>query len=116
MKSQIEQLKHTLTENPSKTIPENQPNIHDINIQHPEHNKVMHTANTLKGKLNSQQKMDTLWLVPKIKEILKTLIQKSENPIYHSGEHMRQQSGIAKYSRYSILTSGQKLRHKKTAN
>ena len=33
IKSQIQQFAHTPTKNPSKTIPENQPNIYDINIQ-----------------------------------------------------------------------------------
>ena len=41
----------------------------------------MHIANTLKGNLDSQQKTNALWLVTKIKAILKTPIQKSESPI-----------------------------------
>ena len=39
-------------------------------------------ANTLKEKLNSQQKTNALWLVTKIKAILKTPIQKFEKPIF----------------------------------
>ena len=38
--------------------------------------------NTIKGKLNSQQKTNTSWLVKKSKAILKTPTQKSENPIF----------------------------------
>ena len=41
----------------------------------------MHIANTLKCNLNSQHKMDALWLVTKIKARLKMPIQKFENPI-----------------------------------
>ena len=33
IKSQFQQVTHTSTENPSITIPVNQPNIYDINIQ-----------------------------------------------------------------------------------
>ena len=39
-------------------------------------------ANTLKGNLNSQKSMNASWLVTTIKAILKTPIQKSENPIF----------------------------------
>ena len=59
IKPQIQQLTHTSTENPSKTIPGNQPNLYDINIQRRELNKMIHTANNLKGKLNSQQNTNT---------------------------------------------------------
>ena len=61
IKSQMQQLTHTPTKNPSKTIPVNQPNIYDINIQRQELNKGTHIANTLKCKLNSQQKTNALW-------------------------------------------------------
>ena len=56
----------------------------------------MHIANTLKVNLNSQQKTTTSWLVTTIKAILNAPIQKLENPISHSGEQTRQQSGMAK--------------------
>ena len=39
-------------------------------------------ANTLKGDLNSQQTTNASWLVTTIKSILKTPIQKFENPIF----------------------------------
>ena len=39
-------------------------------------------ANTLKGKLNSQQSTNSSWLVTTIKATLKIPIQKSENPIF----------------------------------
>ena len=41
IKSQMQQLTHTPTENPCKKIPVNQPNIYDINIQRHEFNKGM---------------------------------------------------------------------------
>ena len=78
----MQQLTHIPTENPSKKIPGNKPNIYDINIQSQELNKGMNIANTLKGKLDSQQKMSQSWIVTKIKAILKTPIQKFENPIF----------------------------------
>ena len=49
----MQQLTHTPIENPSKTIPGNQPNIYDINIQRQELNKGRHIENTLKVELNS---------------------------------------------------------------
>ena len=39
-------------------------------------------ANTIKGKLNSQQTTNTSWLVTTIKATLKIPIQKSEKPIF----------------------------------
>ena len=39
-------------------------------------------ANTLNGKLNNQQSTNASWLVTVIKAILKTPIQKFENPIF----------------------------------
>ena len=82
IKSQMQQLTHTPAENPSKTIPGNQPNIYDINIQCQELNKGTHIANTLKGHLNSQQKRNASWLVTTIKAILNTPIKIFENPIF----------------------------------
>ena len=41
-------------------------------------------ANTLKSNLNSQKTTNVSWLVTMIKAILKTPIQKSENPIFLS--------------------------------
>ena len=54
----------------------------DINIQSQELNKGILIANTLKVKLGSQQKTNTLWIVTTIKEKLKTPIQKFKNPIF----------------------------------
>ena len=59
IKSQMKQLTHTPTENKGKTTPGNQPNIYDINIQRQELNKRINIANTLKVKLNSQQRTNT---------------------------------------------------------
>ena len=42
----------------------------------------MLTANTLKGKLNSQQLTNTSWLVTTIKTTLRIQIQKFEKPIF----------------------------------
>ena len=41
-------------------------------------------ANTLKGKLNSQQSTNASWLVTTTKATLKTPIHKFENPIFLS--------------------------------
>ena len=78
----MQQLTHTPTKNPSKTIPVNQPNIYDINIQRQDLNKGTHIANTLKGHLNSQQKTNALWIVTTIKAILNTPIKIFVNPIF----------------------------------
>ena len=76
IKSQVQQITHPSTENQSNTIPGNQPNIYDINIQCQELNKGMHIAKTLKGKLNNKHKTNISWLVTTIKAILKTPNQK----------------------------------------
>ena len=77
----MQQLTHTPTENTSTNVHVNQQTIYDINIQHQELYKGMLIENTLKGKMNSQKTTNTLWLVTTIKAILKTPIQKFENPI-----------------------------------
>ena len=82
IRSQIQKLTHTSTENPSKRIPGNQPNIYDINIQRHEPKKGLHISNTLKCNLNSQYKMNKSFLVKTIKAILKTPIQEFEKPIF----------------------------------
>ena len=56
--------------------------MYDINTQRKELDKGMLIANTLKGKMNSQQSKNTLWLVITIKATLKTPIQKFENSIF----------------------------------
>ena len=70
----MQQLTHIPTENPSTNVHGNQQNIYDINIQRQEIYKWMLIANTLKGKLNSQQTTNASWLVTTIKAILKTPI------------------------------------------
>ena len=82
MISHMQQLTHTPTENPRTNVHGNQQNIYDINIQRQELDKGILIANTLKGKLNSQQKINLSWIVTTIKTILKTPIQKSEKPIF----------------------------------
>ena len=78
----MQQLTHTPTENLIKNIHGKQPNIYDINIQRQELNKEILIENTLKGKLNIQQKTNASWLVTTIKAILKMPIQKLENTIF----------------------------------
>ena len=56
----MQQLTHTPTENPSTHIHGNQQNIYGINIQIQELDKGILIANTLKGKLNSQQTTSAL--------------------------------------------------------
>ena len=68
--------------NPITNIHGNQQNIYDINIKHQELGKGMLISNTLKGKLNIHQTMNSLWIVTTIKAILKTPIQKFENTIF----------------------------------
>ena len=63
----MQQLTHTPIEKPSINIHINQQNIYEINIQRQELNKDMLIVNTLKGKLNSQQKTNTSRPVTKIK-------------------------------------------------
>ena len=82
IKPQMQHPTHTPTENSSKTIPGNKPDIYEINIQHQELNKGMHIAKTLKGNLESQQKTNTSGIVKGIKAILKTPIQNLEKPIF----------------------------------
>ena len=95
----MQQLKHTPTENQSISVHGNQQNIYDRSIQRQELYKEMIIANTLKVNLNIQKTTNKSWLVTTIKAILNTHIQKFENPISCSGEHMKQQSGIAIYLR-----------------
>ena len=78
----MQQLTHTPTEIPSTDAHGNQQNIYDINIQRQELEKGVLISKTLKVKLNSQQMTKASWLVTTIKVILKTLIQKSEKPIF----------------------------------
>ena len=51
----MEKLTYNPTENPSTNVHKNQQSIYDINTQCKELDKRMLIANTLKGKLNSQQ-------------------------------------------------------------
>ena len=97
-------LTYKPTDNPSTKVHGNQKIISDINNQRIELDKGILTEKTLKGKLNSQQSKNTSWLVTTIKATLKIPIHKFEKPISHSREHMRQQSGISKYSRHSRVT------------
>ena len=75
-------LTYTSTENSSTNVHVNQQSISDINTQRKELDKRILIANTLKGKLNSQQSTNTSWLVTTIKATLKMPIQKFENPIF----------------------------------
>ena len=77
----MQQLTHTPTENPSTNVHGNQQNIYDINIQRQELYKGVLIANTLKGKLNSQQTTNASWMVTTTKAILKTPIRKFVKPI-----------------------------------
>ena len=76
----------TLTEKqtgiPRTNVQDHQQSIPDINTQRLELDKVMLIANTLKGKLNSQQYTDASWLVTTIKSRLKIPIQKFGKPIF----------------------------------
>ena len=74
-------LTYTPTENPSTTVHGNQQRIYDINNQIKELDKGVLIANTLKGKLNSQQLTNASWLVTTIKATLKTPIQQFESTI-----------------------------------
>ena len=56
--------------------------MYDINIQRQELYKGLLIANTLKVKLNIHKTTNTSWLVTTVKAILKTPIQKFENPIF----------------------------------
>ena len=75
-------LTYTPTDNPSTNVHGNQKSISDINTQRKELDKGMLIANTLKGKLNSQQSTNASWLVTTIKSTLKKPIQKFEKPIF----------------------------------
>ena len=69
-------LTYTPTDNPSTNVHGNQQSISDINTQCIELDKGMLIANTLKGKLNSQQSTNASWLVTTIKATMKIPIQK----------------------------------------
>ena len=97
------QLIHTPTEHTSTNIDGNKQSIYEINSQRQELNKGMLSANTLKGKLNNQQKTNALWLIKIIKAILKTPIHKLDNPIFLFRRTHEQQSGISKYSWHSRM-------------
>ena len=71
----MQQLTHTPTENTITNLHGNQQIIYDINIQHQELDNGMLIANTIKGRLDSQQTTNASWLVTTIKAILKTPIQ-----------------------------------------
>ena len=75
--SHMQQLTHTPSKNSSTNVHGNKQNIYDINIQSQELDKGMLIANTLKGKLKSQQTTNVSWIVTTFKAILKTPIQKS---------------------------------------
>ena len=75
-------LTYTPTDNPSKNVHGNQQSIYDINTQRKELDKGMLIANTLKGKLNSQQSTNASWIITTIKATLKIPIQKFEKPIF----------------------------------
>ena len=75
-------LTYTPTDNPSTKINGNQQSIYDINTQSKELDKGMLIANTLKGKLNSQQSTNASCLVTTINAKLKIPIQKFDNPIF----------------------------------
>ena len=75
-------LTYTSKDNPSTNLHGNQQSIYDINTQRKELYKGILIANTLKGKLKSQQSTNTSWLVTTIKAALKTQIKKFENPIF----------------------------------
>ena len=70
------------TNNPSTNVHGHQQSISDMNTRRIELDKGMLIANTLKGKLNSQQYTNESWLVTTIKATLKIPIQKFEKPIF----------------------------------
>ena len=101
----IKKLTHIPTENPITNIHRNQQNICDIHIQLQELNKGMLIENTLKGK--AEQSTEDEHIVASNKSKSNNEYANSENskiPYSRSGEHMRQQSGIEKYSRHSKVT------------
>ena len=75
-------LTYKPADNLNTNVHGNLQSISDINTQHIELDKGMLIANTLNGKLNSQQSTNTSWLVTTIKATLKTPIQKFEKPIF----------------------------------
>ena len=64
-------LTYTLIDNPNTNVHGNQQIISDINTQRIELNKGILVANTLKGKLSSQQSTNASWIVTTIKATLK---------------------------------------------
>ena len=76
------------TDNPSTNVHGNHQSISDINTHCIKLDKRMLIANTLKGKLNSQQSTNASWLVTTIKATLKLPVQKFQNPISYSRELM----------------------------
>ena len=72
-------LTYTPTDDPSTKVHGNQKSIYDINNQRKELDKGVLIANTLKGKLNSQQLTNASWLVTTIKATLKTPMQNSKS-------------------------------------
>ena len=81
----METLTYTPTENPSTNVHGKKKNIYDINTQRKKLDKGILTANTLKGRLNSQQSTNASWLVITIKATLKTPIKKFKSPFSRSG-------------------------------
>ena len=75
-------LKYTPTDNTSTNKHGHQQSIYDIDNQGKELEKGMLTANTLKGKLSSQQSTNALWIVTTINVTPKTPIYKFEKPIF----------------------------------
>ena len=63
-------LTHNPTDNIITNVHVNQQSISDINTQRIELDKGVLIANTLKGKLNSQQYTNPSWLVTMIKATL----------------------------------------------
>ena len=77
-----EALTDKQTDNPRTNVHRHQQSIYDINTQGLELDKGILIANTLKGKLNSQQSTNASWLLTTIRSTLKIPIQKFENPIF----------------------------------
>ena len=77
-----ETLTYKQTGNPCTNVHGHQQSISDINNQHLELDKGILIANTLKGKLNSQQSTNASWIVTTIKSTLKIPIQKFGKPIF----------------------------------
>ena len=75
-------LTYTPTDNKSTNLQGNQQSISDINTHCKELEKGMLIANTLNGKLDSQQSTNASWIVTTIKATPKIPIQKFEKPIF----------------------------------